>query len=145
MLLVNYFKLKSYIKSLGFNDNDAKQAIKSLRKMDKELLKVFITWFHTREYPDYQVENLSFTDLVLTVKMNEIKAFLFLDWLKKEPDLAKKALRRPTDSIKISEETITKIKENLGSNYKEEVEDTSDISENNVENEKDTTGSNELK
>jgi hypothetical protein len=129
-MFINYFKLKAYIKNLGFDDYQAKETIKKIRKMDKELKQSFIAWFNKGILPEYEIENFAVQELVDKGKMNEIKAFLYMDWLKKDPNTAKKALSKLTDMIVVSPELKNKLEEKLSESSKKEeaeAEDTSDI------------------
>lgn len=127
-MFINYFKLKAYIKDLGFDDFQAKEAIKKIRKMDREIKRAFATWFNKKTLPDIEVENFSISELIDKLNMNHIKAFLFLDWLKKDPIAAKRALAKLSDFIIVPPELKAKLEEKLSeSGVQQEVEDTSDI------------------
>lgn len=129
-MFVNYFKLKHYIKDLGYDDYEVKETIKSIRKMDKEIKNSFLLWFNKGILPDYEIENFNMQELTEKIKMNEINAFLYMDWLKKEPRIAKKALSKPVDTIVISDELKAKLEAKIGKkDTAEEIEDTSDIKE----------------
>jgi len=103
LMILSYFKLKDRIKEYGFNDKQAQYTVSRLRRMDKQIKKSFGIWFTKGDLPEYSIENFTVADLINEVKMNPINAFLTLDWLKKEPDTAKKSLLLLKDRVLNSE------------------------------------------
>ena len=88
--------------------------------MDPELKKLFAAWFKTGKTPECFVEGVSFDILVKTFRMNPVNAFLTLDWLKREPKKAKRALSGGFDKIIVNTDSFSE-------NEVSENEDTSDI------------------
>ena len=56
--------------------------------------KAFCSWCERKEQINLVVEGISFNDLVSKWGMNPVGAFITLDWLILEPEMAKKALNR---------------------------------------------------
>lgn len=142
MIIIKYRKLKmNLIKNFGYTDFQAKEAIKKIRNFEKEIKKSFAVWNTSGNLPEYEVEGFTLRELIDILDINTIAAFIYLDWLKKEPHVAKKSLLRSYDSIKLSSEYREKMEklwkdkasnENGKEVVEEEPEDTSDI---NVEEE----------
>lgn len=99
LIILNYFQLKDSIKEYGFNDKQAQHVISRLRKMDKQIKKSFGIWYTKKIYPEYSIENFTVEELVTEAKMNPFNAFLTFDWLKKEPEVAKKSLIRLKNKV----------------------------------------------
>ncbi|MDF2539172.1 MAG: hypothetical protein K0S76_2193 [Herbinix sp.] len=128
--LLFYTSLKKDLKeSYSYTDYEAKEAINSIRRMDRELKEVFVDWYHHGVIPSIMVEGLSYEEVLKNITPNPVGAFLYLDFLKKNPTEAKKSLVRGMDQIIISKEDLEKIKQK--NNYvapETAQEDTSDIS-----------------
>lgn len=120
-MIINYFFLKKKIEGLGISKDYSKKAIKKIRKMDKNLKKEFGKWYKYGKTPEREIDGIGFKTLVNTFGMNEINAFLTLDWLIREPEEAKMALISPVDTIIVSEKYREK---NIPDSEKE---DTSDL------------------
>lgn len=56
--------------------------------------KAFEEWCNNKQQPNIAVEGFAFTDLVTQWGMKPIGAFITLDWLLREPENAKNALRK---------------------------------------------------
>ena len=125
-----YSALKKDLKeSYSYTEFEAKRAIASIRKMDRELKGVFMDWYNHGVSPSIVIEGLSYEEVLKNITDNPIGAFLYLDFLKKNPMEAKKAIVRGADHLVISKESLDRIKKI--NNYVEpapEEEDTSDLS-----------------
>jgi hypothetical protein len=125
--VIYYGKLKDTLLGEGFTELEAREAIRTIRKMDKSLKKTFYRWFVKREAPDVTVEGISYDELTEDMRMGGFRAFLYLDWLSKEPQSAKAALAME-DAVVAPDPAEDPLagkytKEELG----DEPEDTSDI------------------
>ncbi|MBU0975535.1 MAG: hypothetical protein ABIE03_06620 [Patescibacteria group bacterium] len=58
-----------------------------------------VEFLESEVVPDIEVEGYSLEKLVSEHQMNVLAAFLTLDWLRKEPEEAKKSLLRGHDAI----------------------------------------------
>lgn len=126
--LIKYNTLKKDLQEkYSYTEFEAKEAVRKIRKMDKELKKAFMDWYYYGIEPDLVIEGTTYQEVLKEINPQKIGAFLFLDYLKKEPSDAKKALFRGTDHIIITNEELDKIKRI--NNYVSPVveEDTSDI------------------
>lgn len=90
--LVRYWEIRKYLLENGHTKREAEMVIAQLRKLDTPIKKLFITWFQTGNYPCESIEDTTVRELVECAKMTPVNAFLTLDWLKREPVLAKAAL-----------------------------------------------------
>lgn len=124
-----YTSLKKDLKeSYSYSEYEAKEAIISIRKMDRELRKEFIDWYHHGVHPTIKIEELTYDDVLKNITSNPVGAFLYLDFLKKNPAEAKKALIRGMDQVIISREDLDRIKrKNRYISPDNKSEDTSDI------------------
>lgn len=120
---------KDLIENYSYSEHEAREAIRGIRKMDRDLKGVFIDWYNHGVSPTVVVEGLSYEEVQKHITPNPIGAFLYLDFLKKNPAEAKKALVRGTDRIVISKEELERIKKiNNYVSPTPSAEDTSDIS-----------------
>lgn len=90
---IKYSSLKRYLRDLGYGDKDARRSIKKLRAMDPALKQAFALYFNEGIQPEMEIAEITFQELISKVKMNPVTAFLFLDWLNREPDTALDTLR----------------------------------------------------
>lgn len=97
--ILKYNKIKSLICEMGYTEKQAKHAISELRNMDKDLKKAFLWWIRNNEEPTIEIEGVTHTELMENLQMNPIAAFLFMDWLKKDPVAAKRTIFRSVDHI----------------------------------------------
>ena len=125
-----YTSLKKDLKeNYSYSEHEAREAISSIRKMDRDLKEVFLDWYNHGVNPTIVVEGLTYDEVQKNITPNPIGAFLYLDFLKKNPSEAKKALVRGMDKIVISKEELEKIKKiNQYVSPTPSDEDTSDIS-----------------
>jgi hypothetical protein len=65
-----------------------------------EVKDAFTTWWQDGTLPFLEVEDYSVSTLIEEHDMNPIAAFLTLDWLAREPHLAKKSLRKGHDYVR---------------------------------------------
>lgn len=88
--------LKRYLERQGITGRDASRSIKTLRKIDENLKQEFMDCFQKGIEPEVSICNITYQELVSKMGMNMIQAFLYLDWLKREPELALDTLDRVT-------------------------------------------------
>lgn len=83
------------------NDFDCKESqvdgvVEKISKLAPEIYTAFEEWFNTGVVKEIEVEGYTVASLRKQKKqMNTIGAYLTLDWLKREPKLAKAALSQP--------------------------------------------------
>lgn len=121
-MAMNYIELLNYLMSKDGEDLSFVQAVRNIgriRKLDPEIKKALISFVNTGKCSHTEA-GVCFTELVGGERMKPIRAFLMLDWLKREPITALKylALRgihadlsevgSASISSKIEEETIDK-------------------------------------
>ena len=89
---MNYIELLSYLMSKEGEDLSFIQAVRNIgriRKLDPEIKKSLIDFLNTGKC-SHTESGVCFTELVGVEKMKPIRAFLMLDWLKREPATALK-------------------------------------------------------
>ena len=70
------------------------QTIDKIEHMDERIKSAFEEWLDCNTIPTIEIEGWNYEKLVQTFKMRPVAAFLALDWLKREPEKASKALKR---------------------------------------------------
>ena len=60
----------------------------------KEIADAFEVLFTNKENPSVSAEGFSYETLVTDYKMNPVGALITLDWLIREPEIAKEALKK---------------------------------------------------
>jgi len=68
--------------------------IKKIENMNPEIKEALFCWIDKKECSDLIIAGYSFSNLVERKGMKPIGAFLTLDWLTREPEKAKAALKR---------------------------------------------------
>jgi hypothetical protein len=64
-----------------------------------ELRRAFLKWWEMGELPELGVEGFTVSQLIDQHHLNPIAAFLTLDWLIRQPEQAKAALRKGHDHV----------------------------------------------
>lgn len=92
MKIIEYVKLYKRVKeySTGKHWVDLYNLWK-LRNLDAELKEALYTWLEDG-VPTIMIHDVSFVELINSESMNPIQAFLYLDWLKREPVRAVKLM-----------------------------------------------------
>jgi hypothetical protein len=114
MKVIKYISLYRYL--VNEEQMTAAQAIRTvsrLRKMDPDCINALWTWMEGK-CPDISVDGVSYTDLVDDEEMSTTRALLYLDWLKREPEIALDYMA--TDKVKeshvpLNEENLCKMEE----------------------------------
>lgn len=70
------------------------QTADKIENFEPEIREVFELWLSDGTMPKITLEGYTFKDLIHQYGMKPIGAFITLDWLKKEPEKAAKALER---------------------------------------------------
>lgn len=83
------------------NDFDCKESqvdsvVEKISKLSPDIYAAFESWFNTGVVKEIEVEGYTVASLRQKKKnMNIVGAYLTLDWIKREPEQAKFALREP--------------------------------------------------
>lgn len=86
--------LKTSLKEeFGYPDFLIQSTVEKLINMNESLKTAFENWYISRIVPDVTVEGYSMNVLLKDYSMQVVGAFLTLDWLLKEPQAAKCALK----------------------------------------------------
>ena len=70
------------------------QTANKIENFDAEIKDAFELWLSDETEPTITLEGYTYKDLVHQFGMKPVGAFITLDWLKKEPEKATKALER---------------------------------------------------
>lgn len=129
---IKYWILKTdLIREFGYSPEKAKQTIGRLRKMDPEILHLFLEWYKTKKLPGDPVNGVTIRELMEHDGLNPVAVFLALNWVKRDPQTARYALSHPVDAVALTqsdEEELRKIAEKRGwAIPKENPEDNSDL------------------
>ena len=82
-----------------------------LRNADQEIKEALYMWLEDG-MPSLTIYGVTFSELINSDSMNPIQAFLFMDWLKREPINASRFMSEEKDggsSIKLKESDIVKL------------------------------------
>lgn len=82
-----------------YGNKSLERVIDDIEEMDDKLRLELEKFLGTGILPQLLIEGYSFERLKKEFNMNPIAAFLTFDWLKKEPEEARKALERGYDEI----------------------------------------------
>lgn len=125
ILRISYNVLRGFLSNKGYRDRDIVRSVRRLRMADSDLKEAFILFFNEGIEPDITVRDISYHDLTTVFEMSPLTAILFLDWLRKEPDIAFDTLRMRSPMDLEGFETV--IKEQITPADPEQEEDSSDI------------------
>ncbi|KAA6336648.1 hypothetical protein EZS27_015204 [termite gut metagenome] len=87
-------KLEAILKENGYPEFMYDSVINKINKFNTELTLLFEAWVETKQSSQITKGGYSFEKLVTDFGMNPIGAFLTLDWLIREPDIAIKELKK---------------------------------------------------
>lgn len=100
IVFLNYFKLKKFLRDIGYSEFEAREVIKNrIRKLSKPVDRAFYKWYTHGTTPDITVDGISFRVLTNDLFMSPMQALLYLDWIAKEPQEARAALRKLKDYV----------------------------------------------
>lgn len=125
ILRISYNVLRGFLSNKGYRDRDIVRSVRRLRMADSDLKEAFILFFNEGIEPDITVRDISYHDLTTVFEMSPLTAILFLDWLRKEPDIAFDTLRMRSPMDLEGFETV--IKEQITPADPEQEDDSSDI------------------
>ena len=83
----------------GVYDNKLEQIASELDSMDPEFKLLFENFLTTGQVDNIEIQGYTVAKLKTEHGMNEVAAFLTLDWLKQEPEVASKSLERGHDFV----------------------------------------------
>ena len=125
ILRISYNVLRGFLSNKGYRDREIARSVRRLRMTDSDLKVAFILFFNEGLEPDITVRDISYHDLTTVFEMSPLTAILFLDWLRKEPDIAFDTLRMRSPMDLEGFETV--IKEQITPADPEQEDDSSDI------------------
>ena len=82
------------LKEEGYPDFMLEKTTDKIEAFSSVVQKAFEEWCNNKQQPNIVVEGFAFTDLLTQWGMKPIGAFITLDWLLREPESAKNALRK---------------------------------------------------
>lgn len=91
--MIDEKKLKDYlIEEYDYPAFMVEKTLEKVEKLDSEVYNELEKWFESGQLSDIEIGGYTVKTLIDKYKMTEVGAFLTLDWLKREPEEAKKAL-----------------------------------------------------
>lgn len=93
--------LPRLLAEFGYPEEGARLVATDLCNSTPQVQSAFLRWWTTGEVPRLSVAGYSTQDLIEQHGMNPIAAFLTLDWLAREPEKARTALRRGHDRVRL--------------------------------------------
>lgn len=87
-------KIISVLIKESYSEFMIEQTVSKIENLEPEIKEAFELWLSDGTIPKITLEGYSFKDLIHQYGMKPIGAFITLDWLKKEPEKAAKALER---------------------------------------------------
>lgn len=118
MNVISYIKLYNRLRKDGLSPWEAVVSIDEVRKMDAELLDFVQEWIETGVSVDLTIAGISFARLTKAESeggegMKPIRAFLMLDWLKKDSAealffLSKRRFHAPLEALTANEAQTVK-------------------------------------
>jgi len=88
MTLKKYTKLYHYLRENNYSFSEAIHVMKRVDKLDNQIKEYFELWLMDGIIPEKDVKGVTFKYLTSKEAMNPIRAFLMLDWIKREPEEA---------------------------------------------------------
>ena len=80
--------------SQDYPDYLIEQTADKIERMDIHIKNAFENWIDSNVTPNIEIEGWNYEKLIQKFKMRPVAAFLALDWLKRDPEKAIKALKR---------------------------------------------------
>lgn len=84
------------LKKEGYPKDSFEPTISKINEFHVDIKKLFEDWLENSTIPKIEIEGYSYDKLVQDFQMKPIGAFITLNWLKNEPEKAKKALEEGT-------------------------------------------------
>jgi len=134
MASISYIKLFTYLtKEEGLGPEEAIRSINRIRKLDNQLKRALIAWLN-KESVNIVINGVSFDELVNDENFTPVRAFLMLDWIKREPKQALRymAFERMSQSLPPAEEFQQRLREALNSEGKVAPDELSDIDKSDI-------------
>jgi len=86
-------ELSVTLKSMGYPESAIPEVMASISRLDSDLYSLLIEWLQNGVPPAICVAGVSASDLVAR-KLNPVATMLTLDWLRRDPERAKRAIGR---------------------------------------------------
>lgn len=136
VMAISYRRLMNYLADdMGYEERRAKRTIAALRRAEPSILKAFLIWFYTGDFPRESLYGINVKALCDRRGLDPVTAFLTVDWAARDPQSAKTALSRGHDALVFSEEDQKHFQEIMDRNgweientEQETEEDESDLS-----------------
>lgn len=92
--MIEKSKIIEILKSEGYPEFMHENTYQKITRFHELIASSFVSWIENNETPDISVEGYSYEFLVNKMKMQPIGAFITLDWLTRDPVVAKAALEK---------------------------------------------------
>lgn len=87
-------KIMCLLEAQGYPTFMMEKTADKVENFSPQLKEAFENWVEYGEEPTLEMEGYSYHILIEKFKMNPIGAFVTLDWIHREPELAVKSLKR---------------------------------------------------
>jgi hypothetical protein len=84
---------------LSYPPYSAQLMADKVQRLQPELQEPFERWWNTGELPAMKVEGYTVVGLMKRRSLNPLAALMTLDWLLREPELARETIERGFDSV----------------------------------------------
>lgn len=92
--MMNMENIEKVLVTRGYAPKQAAAIVPDLQKMDVRLKKLLNEWIVSAKETDYAAEGISISSLMKKYKLYYPAALLTIDWLLREPEKAKTAIKR---------------------------------------------------
>ena len=120
--------ISQYLKENDYKKHEVKAVLKKLKNMDPDILNALIAWCKDGVADNLEIEEISVYELHEKMGFSYVNAYLYLDWLKREPQEAKIALAGVIDKVRISELSEAQLVQEFGDEIEENLEANNDES-----------------
>ena len=92
------------LRDLGYSEYEAARTAEKIDRMEPETRELLEQWFQTGRLPGEPLKGFTVEELVDQRGMTVPAAFLFLDWMGREPEQAAEALASMPDQVIVRQE-----------------------------------------
>ena len=92
------------LRDLGYSEYEAARTAEKIDRMEPETRELLEQWFQTGRLPGEPLKGFTVEELVEQRGMTVPPAFLFLDWMGREPEQPAEALASMPDQVIVRQE-----------------------------------------
>lgn len=91
------------LKEMNYPESNIIPMVNELSNLSEKIVPDFLRWLSGETNISLSIEGFSFEELTEDHELNSIAAFLTLDWLDKEPEVAKPVINKGYDYVDLKE------------------------------------------